>query len=223
MMRAVNRRSLALSLVLCACGSSEQPLPSIVSVTPASMASDERIFATVLLEGSFPFKVDYASDSASVTPLSKVTIADRELTILRTENKGTRLLTEIAPGLPIGKQELRVELTDGRQVVFADGFEVTPPLSITGLSIDFIQTQIRLRPFPLRVRVQGDDAELYRSMVKLKVSRGTITPDTCPSFSDGVCNQEVTLDDTSGADLMITAEDAAGHTGSSNFFQLRPN
>jgi hypothetical protein len=223
MMRAVNRRTLALSLVLCACGSAEQPLPSIVSVTPPSMAQNERIAVTVELEGTFPFKVDYASDSASLATSAHLSIADQTIGLLRSEEKGKRLLAEIPPGLPVGPQELRVELSDGRRVVFAGGFEVTPPLDITNLSIDPITTQIRLRPFLIRVRVAGPDAELFHGQVKLKASRGTITPPTCGPFSDGTCAQEVTLDDTSGANVTITAEDYAGHTVTSNDFQLRPN
>lgn len=222
-MRAVNRRSLALSLVLCACGSSEQPLPSIVSVTPPSMAQNEKIVVTVVLEGTFPFKVDYASDSASLATSAQLGIADQRINLLRSEEKGKRLLAELDPGLPVGQQELRVELSDGRQVVLADGFEVKPPLDITNLTIDPITTQIRLRPFPIRVRVAGPDAELFRGQVKLKVSRGLITPPTCPAFKDGTCSVDVTLDDASGANVTITAEDYAGHTVTSNDFQLRPN
>src|SRR5438128_493769 len=150
MMRAVNRRTLALSLVLCACGSAEQPLPSIVSVTPPSMAQNERIVVAVELEGTFPFKIDYASDSASLATSAHLSVADQSIGLLRSEEKGKRLLAEIPPGLPVGPQEFRVELTDGRRVVFADGFEVTPPLDISNLSIDPITTQICLTPFLIR-------------------------------------------------------------------------
>lgn len=220
-MRAVNRRSLALSLVLCACGSAEQPLPSIISVTPAYMAQNEQIVMTVDLEGTFPFKVDYASDSASLATSARLIIADQPFELLRNEQKGTRLLAEITPGLPVGPQELRVELSNGSRVVFAEGFKVTPPLDITNLSIDPITTQLSGQSFLVRVRVAGPDAELFRGYVKLKVSRGSITPSTCGPFSKGFCEKSILLDASSGADLTITAEDAAGHTVTSNGFQLR--
>jgi hypothetical protein len=223
MLLAVNRWTSVLALSLCACGSSEEPLPSIVTVTPSTMAANERILLTVNLEGSFPFKVDYGEDSASLFTSARLNIADQSFAIFRAEAKGQRLFADILPGLPVGPQELKVELADGRQVAFAQGFQVTPPLAIDNLSIDPITTQIRLRPFNIRVRVAGEDAELFHGLVKLKVSRGSITPDTCGPFNDGTCAQEITLDDTSGANLTITAEDYAGHTVTSNDFRLNPN
>jgi hypothetical protein len=224
MMRAVNRWTSLLALVLCACGSSELPLPSIASVTPTSMAANERILLTVELQGTFPFKVDYDEDSARLVTSARVSIADQPFEILRREEKGKRLLVEISPGLPVGQQELRVELADGQQVVSAEGFQVTPPLDITGLSIDPIPSpQIRLRPFNLRVRVAGPDAELFKGRVNLRVSRGSIMPAVCGPFSNGTCLVEIVLDDTGGANLTITAEDAAGHVVTSNDFRLNPN
>jgi len=223
MMSAVNRWTSVLALVLCACGSSELPLPSIVSVTPASMAANESILLSVELEGAFPFKVDYGADSASLVTSARMKIADQPFEILQTEEKGQRLFAEIPPGLPVGPQELRVEFVDGRQVAFEDGFEVTPPLDITGLTIDPITTQIRLRPFSIRIRVAGPDAELFKGRVKLRSSRGTMTPAVSGPFSNGTCLQEVILDDTGGANLTITAEDYAGHGVTSNDFRLSPN
>lgn len=236
-MRAVNRRTLALSLVLCACGSSsEQPLPSIVSVTPQSMAANEQILLTVDLEGTFPFKVDYASDSANLDNPARLSIADQPFDIFQSEEQGKRLLAKVGPGLPEGEHELRIDLSDGRQVTFAQHFLVTPgpgpdpdpdpdpePTYDISLSIDQIPTQIRLRPFSIRVRAAGEDADIFRGSVTLSVSRGSITPTTCGPFSAGTCSVEITLDADSGADLTITAQDSGGHIATSNGFQLRPN
>jgi hypothetical protein len=223
MMRAVKRWTSVLALVLSACGSSEPPLPSIVSVTPASMAANENILLTVELAGLFPFKADYKADSAQLFTSAHLSIADQSFDILRSEEKGKRLLVEVPPGLPVGPQELRVDLTDGRQVVFADGFVVTPPLAIDNLAIDPITTQIRARPFNIRIRVAGPDAELFHSRVKLRVSRGTITPPVSGPFNDGTTLTEVTLDAAEGANITITAEDYSGHTVTSNDFRLSPN
>jgi hypothetical protein len=187
------------------------------------MAANESVLLTVALQGTFPFKVDYGGDSASLVTSTRLSIADQPFALVRTEEKGQRLFAEIPSGLPVGSQELRVEFQDGRQVAFADGFQVTPPLDITGLSIDPITTQVRMRPFTIRIRVAGPDAELFKSRVKLRASRGLITPpvSNC-AFSNGTCLQEVTLDDASGANIMITAEDYAGHQFTSNDFRLLP-
>jgi hypothetical protein len=187
------------------------------------MAANESVLLTVALQGTFPFKVDYGADSASLVTSTRLSIADRPFELVRTEAKGQRLLARISPGLPVGPHELRVEFQDGRQVAFADGFQVTPALDITGLSIEFIQTQVRLRPFTIRIRVAGPDAELFKGPVDLEASRGRITPlvSSC-SFSGGLCQQEVTLDDTSGANITITVKDSAGHQFTSNDFRLLP-
>lgn len=223
MMRAVKRWTSVVALVLSACGPSEPALPSIVSVTPASMAANESVLLTVDLQGAFPLRADYKADFAQLFTPASLSIADRRFDILRSEEKGKRLLVEILPPLPEGPQQLRVDLTDGRQVVFADGFEVTPPLAIDNLAIDPITTQIRLRPFNIRIRVAGPDAELFHGRVKLRVSRGTITPPVSGSFTDGTTLTEVTVDATEGANITITAEDYAGHTVTSNDFLLKQN
>ncbi|HYI01858.1 hypothetical protein [Hyalangium sp.] len=213
-----------LALPLCACGASELPLPSIVSVAPTSMAANERILLTVNLEGTFPFKVAYSEDSAELVTSARLGIGEQTFDILRTEEKGYRLLSEVGEGLPVGPHELRVELTDGRQVVFEDGFEVTQPIDITGIAIDPIATQIRLKPFRVILRAQGPDAELFQGRVNLSVSNGTMTPTQSSPFNQGVLLQEdVTVDAPGGSFVTITAMDSAGHSVTSNSFRVLAN
>jgi hypothetical protein len=223
MMAAVNRWMRVLSLVLCGCGSSELPLPAVVSVAPPSMAANESILLTVDLDRAPPPKFDYGNSTAEIPTSARVSIGGQEFNVLQVEEKGQRLVVELPPGLPVGSQELQVMFADGREVTFDRTFEVTPPLNITGLSIDPIATQIRLRPFSIRIRVAGPDAELFRGRVKLSTSKGSITPTVSGPFSQGLRIQEVILDDTGGSNLAITAEDYAGHTFTSNDFRLNPN
>jgi hypothetical protein len=224
MMRAVNRWISALALPLCACGSSELPLPSIVSVAPTSMVANERILLTVNLEGAFPFKVAYSKDSAELVSSARLGIGEESFDILRTEEKGHRLLSEVGEGLPVGEHELRVELTDGRQVVFEDAFEVTPAVDITAITIDPIATQIRQKPFRIIVRAQGTDAELFQGRVSLSVSNGTMTPTESNPFNQGVLIQDdITVDAPGGSFVTITAMDSAGHSVTSNSFRVLAN
>jgi hypothetical protein len=222
-MEAVNRWMAVLSLVLCACGSSEVPLPSVVSVAPPSMAANESILLTVDLDQAPPPKFDYGTSSAELLTSARVSIGEQEFDVLQVEEKGKRLVVELPPGMPVGPQEFQVKFADGRKAMFESGFEVKPPLDITGLSIDPITTQIRLRPFPIRIRVAGPDAELFQGRVKLSASKGSITPTVSGPFAKGLRLQEVVLDDTGGGNVTITVEDYAGHSFTSADFRLNPN
>jgi hypothetical protein len=224
MMEAVNRWMSVLSLALCACGSADVPLPSIVSVAPPSMATNERVLLTVDLDQAPPPKLDYGNSSAEFLTSVRVSIGEQEFDVSQVQERGKRLVVDLPPGMPVGPQDFQIKFADGRKTMFESGFEVKPPLNITELSIDPITTQVRLRKFTIRIRVAGPDAELFHSRVKLSASKGSITPDVSDApFSQGVCTQEVTLDDTGGNNVTITAEDYAGHTFTSNDFRLNPN
>lgn len=223
-MTAVNRWMSVLGLVLCACGSSEVPLPSVVSVAPPSMATNESILLTVDLDAAPAPRFDYGSSTAELSTSALVSIGGQDFQVLQVTNQGKRLVAEIPPGLPVGPKDLQVKFTDGRQTASASGFEVTPALDIVGLSIDPITTQVRLRPFTIRIRVMGPDAELFRGRVKLSTNRGSITPTVSgPFMRGGLLMQEVVIDDTGGVNVTITAEDYAGHVATSNDFRLNPN
>lgn len=222
-MEAVNRWMAVFSLVLSACGSSEVPLPSVVSVAPPSMAANESILLTVDLNQTPPPKFDYGNSSAELLTSARVNIGEQEFDVLQVEEKGKRLVVELPSGMPVGPQEFQVTFADGRKATFESGFEVKPPLDITGLSIDPITTQIRLRPFTLRIRVAGSDAELFQGRVKLSTSKGSITPTVSGPFAKGLRLEQVVLDDTGGSNVTITVEDYAGHSFTSADFRLNPN
>lgn len=212
-----------LSLVLLACGSSELPLPSVVSVAPPSMAANESILLTVELDTAPPFIIDYGQSSAEILNSAQVSIGGQEFEISQVENQGTRLIVAIPPGLPVGPQEFKVKFADGRQATFESGFEVKPPLNITGMLIYPIASQVRLKPFSIRIQMQGPDAELFQGRVKLSANRGNITPTVSDPFERGLRIQEVVMDDTGGSNVTITAEDYAGHSVTSADFRLGPN
>lgn len=223
MMAAVNRWMPVFALALSACGTSELPLPSIVSVEPPSMAADESILLTVALEGSLPLTLDYGQSTAELFTSKQVLIAGRGFEILETQEQGQRLLAEIPPGLPVGLQELRVGFTDGRQAVLENGFEVKPPLDISSLLIRPVSSQVRLRPFTLILQALGPDAELFRGRVRLSTNQGTITPSVSGPFTQGVRLQEVIVDAPAGSYVAITVEDYGGRSVTSNDFRILQN
>jgi hypothetical protein len=223
MMLLVNRWTAVLALLLSACGSSEVPLPSIVSVEPRGMSTNESILLAVELDRPLPPRLDYGDSSVEMLSLAQVGIADREFNVIRVEENGRRIIAEILPGLPVGQQDLRILLENGQATVLEEGFEVTPALELTGFQIDPIGTQVRQRPFSITIRAQGPDAALFRGRVMLRSTKGTVDPPVSGLFEAGVRTQVLSIDDTGGNNVAIIVEDYVNHTATSNEFRLNPN
>ncbi len=210
-----------IAVVLAGCGSSEMPLPSIVSVEPSSLSANERVLLTVEIDGALPLFVDYGEELAGVLPLTHVLIADRKHAVLRMEDQGRRLIVEFLPGLPVGRHDVRVEFQDARQTVLEDGFEVTRALDITGFEIEPIGSQFSGKPFFITVRAVGPDAPLFQGRVKVYSNNGIVTPDMSNPFQSGLLTQEITVSNTDLArPVNIYVEDYAGHLNLSNEFQV---
>lgn len=208
-----------IAVLLGGCGSGP-PLPSIVSVEPQRLSTSESVQMTVRLEGGVPLRVDYSERSAELFPLTYVSIADRKLPIVEAKEQGRLLIVELLPGLPVGPQDLRIEFQDGQQVVREKGFEVTPPLQLTGFVVEPIGPQAVETPFSITLRAVGQDAALFRSRVKLYSNNGTVEPEVSRPFEAGVLTQEITVDNIGPRPVSILVEDYVGHTGRSNEFSV---
>ncbi|MDY7232884.1 hypothetical protein [Hyalangium rubrum] len=195
-------------------------MPSIASVTPQRISTSECVALAVELNGALPLKLDYAKDSVELLSLGALGIADRSFSILRMEDQGRRLLTEVPAGLPVGVQDVRVTLADGQQLVRPAAFEVTRPLVLEGFQIEYVLDQVRQVPFTLTIRVTGPDAKLFQSRVKLRSNRARIEPALSAPFVEGVLVQEVTMDDAAGNNVLIEVEDCTGRVVKSNEFRL---
>ncbi len=208
-------------LLLCACGSTgTMPLPSIASVEPASMPADSRFLLTVTLDGQFPLKLDYHQGSAELVAPQRVSLNDRDFEILQTADHGHQLTLDVIPWLPVGSQDLRVQFQDGRQVELEKGFEVKPPLNLTGFAIDPIGPQVRRKPFVVTIRALGPDAARFQGRVIVRSTQADVNPKVSDAFEAGVLQQELTGEDATQSTLSIIIEDYAGHTGMSNEFLL---
>jgi hypothetical protein len=209
-----------LALLLCACGSSKPPLPSVVSVTPERVSTSECIQLTVELDEALPIKLDYGRDSVELASLAQVQIAGQDYSVSQLENQGRRFSADVPAGLPVGKQAVRVVLQDGRQLLIEDALEVTPALTIETFRIDPVPNQVRQEPFTVTIRATGLDAHLFQGRVRLRSNRGTLEPAWSAPFQQGVLVQEVTIDDTGGNNVLIEMTDCAGRTVNSNEFRL---
>jgi hypothetical protein len=209
-----------LVLCSCACSPAETPLPAIASVEPSSMPADSRFLLTVELDG-LPVKVDYGADSAQMVSGERVRIAEKDFDVLDSQESGRRLTVDIIPWLAVGQQDVQVQLQDGRQVVLAQGYDVKPPLKLTGFEIEAIGPQVRHRPFTARIRAVGPDAALFQGRVIVRSTQADVDPKVSDAFAEGELVQTFRASDSIESSLSIIVEDYAGHTGISNEFVLR--
>ncbi len=223
-MPPVNRWTSVLALLLCACGSSETPLPpSIVSVTPQRVSMSECTLLTVALEGELPLKLDYGKGSVEVGTLAQVVeVSGRNAPVLGVEGQGRRIITDLQAGLPVGTHDVRVTLQDGRQALLPDGLEVTPPLALETFRIDPIIDQVREEPFTVTIRAVGPDAHRFQGRVLLRSNRGTLQPAWSQPFQQGVLTQEISIDAVGGNNVLIELTDCSGRMTNSNDFRLEP-
>jgi hypothetical protein len=207
-------------LLVCACSPTAQPLPTIASVEPASMPEDSRFSLTVQLEGLFPLEVDYGGGTAEVNGAERVIVAGKDCEITGTGDDGQLLTVDVIPWLPMGPQDVQIELKDGRQVVLEKGFVVTPKLQLTGFEISPIGNQIRRQPFTVRIQALGPDAGRFQGQVIIRSTQGDVNPKLSDAFTAGVLEQSLTGDVSTDSSVGLIVEDYAGHTGLSNDFLL---
>jgi hypothetical protein len=209
------------ALLLWACGSSEPPVPSIVSVTPQRISTSECFLLTVELDGALPVKLDYGKDSAELTELLQVGVGERMVPVETVEEQGRRLVTHLFEGLPVAVHDVRVTLSDGQQLVRPGALEVTGPLMLDTFQIDPIGPQLRQEPFPVTIRATGPDAQRFQGRVLLRSNKGKLDPEWSNPFQQGVLTQDVSIDAT-GGNVLIEMVDCARRTVLSNEFRLDP-
>lgn len=184
------------------------------------MPADSRFFLTVEFDG-LPVTVDYGKDSADTVSGTLVRIRDKNIEGDYLTTSGRRLTADIVPWLAVGPQDVEVQFQDGRQVVLAQGFDVKPPLNLTGFEFETISTQTRDEPFVARIRALGPDAAQFKGRVIVRSTLGNVNPKYSDPFEGGVLDQTFTAYDSTESRLSIIVEDYAGHTGNSNDFLLR--
>jgi hypothetical protein len=210
-------------LLLCACGSSEPPAASILSVAPQSISRSECALLSVELEGALPVKLDYGNDSAQMPALVKVAVGGRDVPVELVEQQGRRIAAHVFAGLPTGTHDVHVTLSDGQQLVLRDGIEVTGLLMLETFYIEPIPSQVREESFTVTIRAVGPDAQKFQGRVLLRSNKGKVEPEWSNPFQQGVLTQEVSVEASGGNNnLIIEMVDCEGRTVNSNEFRLAP-
>ncbi|MFL5350063.1 MAG: hypothetical protein ACJ8AT_35245 [Hyalangium sp.] len=224
-------------LLLCACGPTQLPPPSIVSVMPGQVAAGVPSTLSVRVDAVLPLTVDYQAGGVDPAQLSMaMRLAGQEVDVPFAEPDGT-LIVPVPEGLPEGAYDVQLTLADGREAVREQAFSVVPAATLNGPNpnpqdgfvggvrsflIDPIPEQVRDRPFQITLRADGPEAKLFQAPVSLRASVGTLTLVTPGAFVDGVLVEELSMSHP-GANIYLLVEDTQGHKGLSNSFRVRPN
>jgi hypothetical protein len=132
----------------------------------------------------------------------------------------------LAPfALPVGTHDGRVALADGRADTLPASFTVVPgpfpeSFAVGGASPDLpIGNQIHNQPFNIALQAVGGRAAEFNGAVRISVSHGGIDPDISGPFVAGRRDETVSIP-SPDTGVTITVEDAVGHQGTSNAFDV---
>ncbi|MDC0706850.1 hypothetical protein POL68_00025 [Stigmatella sp. ncwal1] len=214
---------LCLLPLLWACSNSgtEGTPITLTSVTPATMSSSECIDVEVGLTGDPPFTLDYGTSTAQTVTVTQVSIGQQGFPVSSLRRTAGGFTLPLPSEMPEGKQDVRVLLSDKRELVLPGGFEVTAPLRINGFTIDYVLDQYPGEPFSLVIRAAGEDAVNFRGKGRLSAGGAVLQPEQSAAFDAGVLKQQVTLLGAPGT-VFIQMEDCTGLQTQSNDFRLLP-
>jgi hypothetical protein len=207
----------AAALLSVACGR-PLPAPRILGVAPAEIVHGTVPELRIDLDVIFPFFVRYGPSEVFVNTGVEATIGG--LALRRIDIVGDGDLAAFAPfALPVGTHDVRVELADGRAATLAASLTVVPGAFPDSFTIGPIETQMRGQPFTLAIQAVGAQAPDFNGAVRISVSHSTVLPDISGPFVAGMREETVTVA-APGMDVTITVEDAVGHQGTSNPFDI---
>lgn len=212
------RRALAAAALLCL--GCERPLtaPRILAVAPTQLVHGTVPPMEIELDAVFPYDIDYGVRAISVDTRLEAAVGD--LPVRGTQLIGDDRVTGSAPfGLPVGVHDARVDLADGRSATLAAAVSVTPGAFPDSFAIDPIPTQVNGEPFTITIHAIGGQAAEFRGAVRISASHSTVFPGISGHFA-GVTHAETIEIPAPGMGVTITVEDAQGHQGTSNPFDI---
>ena len=208
----------SVAVLFLACGR-QLPDPRILGVTPAQIVQGTAPQVLIDLDAVLPFTAAYGQEDLSIDTRVSATLGGLPL-------RGSGLVSDgdvigFAPlELPVGAHDARVELADGRAAVLPAAVTVEVGPFPGSFAIDPIADQVRAQPFVIVIRAVGGQATEFPGLVvKISVSRGTIVPDVSGPFAASTREESVTIP-SAALGVTITVEDALGHTGTSNPFDV---
>lgn len=241
---------LLATLLLGACGTSTLlPPPEILSVKPNVIVVNERdVILTVELEAVMPIHVDYAQEQASLSTV-RVLLNTTELEDPAVDSDGT-LTVAVPDDLERGTYDLRVALSDGREVVREKALEVVTPrdgrgddggtvpdevfdggilvgdrdTGVTGFEFDPIgELQQSGQSFEVQIRATGPRAARFQHEVTLRLNKrnASVSPTTLGPFTNGRFNARITVTGKGGNMKLTVADEASEAEGTSNGFKVQ--
>jgi hypothetical protein len=230
--RVLPAGSAALLLALAACAPSAPPGPVPLSVAPAEAPAAAATPIEIAGVGfDADVKTDYGGGGGSsvrtdfvarLVPWdgsAAVDLGAVALTARRT------LTAVVPPGLAPGRYDLALTDPSGRSGRLPDAFRVlSTPADVVAFRIDPLGPQRAEAPFAVPVAAVdalGRVVSAYTASVSLQDATATATPATVGPFALGRATPAVRVDAARAANRIVV-DDGAGHTGTSNDFDVAP-
>jgi len=213
----MSRAVLLGVLLLCGCGSSV-PAPVVQSVSPVEAPENFPTVITVQLDPAFPAMFDYGKRTVTLDTRVTLRIGGQEVPV---ESVEAQRLTAVVPaGLPVGYQEVRVTLADGREGVLSPGFKVLPAIEAAfSITVPPTEQPTVGQSFTITISKEGPDKDQFQGTVTLMSGRGRLLPRTSGSFVRGARSETITID-VPGQNWVI-ATDEEGNQGASKSFLVK--
>jgi hypothetical protein len=196
----------------------------ILSITPSEQSTTESQSVTVRLDTNPRFLVDYGEQSVQMIDQPVLEIGSQTVPLDTYLGHG-QFQGTVGSGLEAGRYEIRVKLGDGREATLPDAYEVKPaeePVPPVGYWLESIGPQVQGRPFTITIHATGPDAKHFEGMVTVKLYKSGVPTGfsiRSPSFSAGVCQQQLTID-TPSDHYLIFVLDEQGYGATSNTFRV---
>lgn len=201
-----------LALVLAACGQDPLPPPTLVSVQPAQAGFNSTERLQLQVNALLPFTLRYREGTAVPRPELQAWVGTQQLEDVRDEGEG-RFSGNLQPGLELGRYDVRVRLSDGREASLANAFTIVDP---NNFRVDVHGARFfKGVSFPMTLYAPGPEAWRFRGTVTLRSSVGNITPSQSAPFESGVATLPAVTIDAAAEQVVISVEDSLGRRGQS--------
>jgi hypothetical protein len=214
------KRTWLAALLLCACGGSTLPDPTLDGIAPAASAASDATEVTVQVHGVLPTTVDYDDASVKLDPTVAIQIGNEKVGTATWKPDGSLSCTVPSIFAP-GVYDVHVAFTDGREAVLPNGFTVTAGKWPSYYSVDGVADQRAGVPFSITVQAHGQNGPAFHGNVYLRSNKGEVTPALSSPFEAGTLTQSVTLAEPQ-KNVILIVRDVAGNIGFSNAFDVNP-
>lgn len=210
--------------LLCACETVTPPLPEphILSISPTTQSTAAPQTVVVQLDTEPRFLVDYGTKSARMIDQPTLQIGPQTVPLDTYLGHG-QLQGTVASGLEVGRYDVRVSMSDGREAILPDAYEVRA--GVASFWIEHLDSQVQDQPFTITIHAEGEGADRFEGTVTVSIFNNndgaTIFSMQSGAFSAGVRQEQLTIE-TPDDNYLVIINGGQANGATSNAFQVDP-